>query len=83
MFPGGGMSKFLAGVGTRGWGGASTPPPPHPPSRENPDPGQFFTKIKHWQIKCTKSKNEVLFSFRLHLGQLLKLNFMEMEEISK
>ena len=75
MFPGGGMSKFLAGVGT--------PPPPHPPSRENPDPGQFFTKIKHWQIKCTKSKNEVLFSFRLHLGQLLKLNFMEMEEISK
>ena len=73
MFPGGGMSKFLAGVGT----------PPPPPSRENPDPGQFFTKIKHWQIKCTKSKNEVLFSFRLHLGQLLKLNFMEMEEISK
>ena len=77
MFPGGGLCKFLAGVGT------PPPPPPHPPSRENPDPGQFFTKIKHWQIKCTKSKNEVLFSFRLHLGQLLKLNFMEMEEISK
>ena len=78
MFPGGGMSKFLWGGGT-----PPPPPPPHPPSRENPDPGQFFTKIKHWQIKCTKSKNEVFFSFRLHLGQLLKLNFMEMEEISK
>ena len=82
MFPGGGMSKFLAGVGTPP-PPPPPPPPPHPPSRENPDPGQFFTKIKHWQIKCTKSKNEVLFSFRLHLGQLLKLNFMEMEEISK